>query len=381
MQKLKRELSLDFVNKKSCFLFGPRQTGKSTLLKNLFPESPFFNLLNSDLYLKYSKRPALIREEILAIKNIQVPIIIDEVQKIPAILDEVHQLIEDGYIFILTGSSARKLKRGGANLLGGRARVRYLFPFVTKEMGDYSLDQIINFGSIPSIYFSEDPTDDLSSYNGTYLKEEIQAEGLVRDMPYFSKFLEMAAIQNTEQLNYASIASDVGVSAKTIKHYFEILEDTLIGTVVEPYNKTINRKAVSISKFYLFDVGVANNLAGRNGIEKKSELFGKCFEHFIFCEIKAFLAYTNDKRKLTFWRSTSQLEVDFIIGDDLAIEVKGSELVSQKHFKGLLALSEEVKFKHLIIVSLDEAERLTRDHIHIIPYKIFLKKLWNKEFC
>ncbi len=380
MQKLERTIDLSFTNKKSCFLFGPRQTGKSTLLKSLFPYSPFFNFLSSDLFLKYSKRPSVFSEEVRAIKDKSRPIIIDEIQKIPAILDEVHQLIEDGYLFILTGSSARKLKRGGANLLGGRARERHLFPFTSFELKDFKLEHVINFGSLPSIYFSDDPHDDLTSYSGTYLKEEIQAEGLVRSLPYFSRFLEIAAVCNSEQINYAAIASDVGVSAKTIKSYFEILEDTLIGEILNPYSKTKKRKAVSISKFYFFDVGVANNLAGRFNIEKKSELFGKCFEHFIYCEIRSFLAYTNDKRKLTFWRTTSQREVDFIIGDDVAIEVKGTELVTSKHMKGLLAIAEEVQFKHLIIVSLDSHERVVNSNIQILPYQIFLRRLWGKEY-
>lgn len=380
MQNIIRTIDLAFTHKKSCFLFGPRQTGKSTLLKTRYPNSPFFNFLSSDLFLKYSKRPSIFREEVLAIKDKSVPIIIDEVQKIPAILDEVHQLIEEGYLFILTGSSARKLKRGGANLLGGRARERHLFPFTSFELKEFKLEHIINFGSLPSIYFSDDPTDDLNSYNGIYLKEEIQAEGLVRNLPYFSKFLEVAAVCNSEQINYASIASDVGVSAKTIKSYFEILEDTLIGEILNPYSKTIKRKSVSISKFYFFDVGVANNLAGRFKIESKSELFGKCFEHFIFCEIRSYLAYSNDQRKLTFWRSTSMQEVDFIIGDDVAIEVKASELVTSKHMKGLNILSEEIKFKHLIIVSLDSHERVVNSNIQILPYKIFLDRLWKNDY-
>lgn len=376
MQNIVRSIDLSFTNKKSCFLFGPRQTGKSTLLRSLFPSSPYFNLLSSDLFLKYAKRPSLLREEVLAIADKTRPIIIDEIQKIPSLLDEVHQLIEEGYFFILTGSSARKLKRGGANLLGGRARERHLFPFTTHELNDFQLETIINFGSIPSIYYSDSPIEDLNSYSGTYLKEEIQAEGLVRDLPYFSKFLEVAAICNSEQINYASIASDVGISAKTVKNYFEILEDTLIGEVLNPYTKTIKRKSVSVSKFYFFDVGVANNLAGRFKIEKKSELFGKCFEHFIYCEIRSYLAYSNDNRKLTFWRSTSLQEVDFIIGDDVAIEVKASESVTSKHLKGLNILSTEIAFKHQIIVSLDSRERIVNSNIQILPYKIFLQRLW-----
>jgi predicted AAA+ superfamily ATPase len=293
----------------------------------------------------------------------------------------VHLLIEEGYLFILTGSSARKIKRGSANLLGGRARERRLYPFTTYELKNYSLDKIINFGSLPSIYFSSNPEEDLNSYAGTYLKEEIHSEGLVRNLPYFSRFLEIAAISNTEQINYSSIASDTGVTAKTIKGYFEILEDTLIGEILYPYTKTKKRKPVSIPKFYFFDVGVANILASRFKIEKKSELFGKCFEHFIFCEIRAYLSYSNDRRKLTYWRSTTMYEVDFIIGDDIAIEVKGTELVTSKHMKGLSAFAEEkIGFKKLIIVSLDSHPRVVNSNIEIIPYRIFLENLWKGEY-
>jgi len=379
MQNLVRSIDLSFTTNKSCFLFGPRQTGKSTLLKNTFPDSPYFNLLNSELFLKYSKRPSVIREEILSIKDKSKPIIIDEIQKIPLILDEVHFLIEEGYRFILTGSSSRKLKRGAANLLGGRAREKHLFPFTSFELKEFNLEKIINHGTLPSIYFSDEPYEDLASYSGTYLKEEIQAEGLIRNLPYFTKFLELASICNTEQINYSSIASDIGVSAKTIKNYFEILEDTLIGELLVPYSKTVKRKAVTIPKFYFFDIGVANNLAGRHQIETRSELFGKCFEHFIYCEIRSFLSYSNDKRKLTYWRSTSLAEVDFIIGDDVAIEVKGTELVTSKHLKGLISISEEITFKHLIVVSLDSHERILNHNIQVLPYKVFLKKLWSNQ--
>lgn len=381
MQNVERLINLSFTNQKSCFLFGPRQTGKSTLLKLSFPDSPYFSFLDSDLFLKYSKRPAIFREEIRSIKDKSHPIIIDEIQKIPLILNEVHQLIEEGYHFILTGSSARKIKHGSANLLGGRARERHLFPFTTHELKNYNLERIINYGLLPSIYFSSDPIDDLNSYAGTYLKEEIQAEGLIRNLPYFSRFLEIAAISNSEQINYSSIASDIGVTAKTVKGYFEILEDTLIGKIIYPYTKTQKRKPVTIPKFYFFDVGVANILASRFKIEEKSELFGKCFEHFIFCEIRAFLSYTNDRRKLTFWRSTSMHEVDFIIGDDIAIEVKGTSLVTSKHMKGLTAFAEEkTEFKKLIIVSLDSHPRVVNSNIEILPYRIFLENLWKGEY-
>lgn len=378
MQYFERSVDLSFTNKKSCFLFGPRQTGKSSLLKKRFPHTKTIDLLLSENYLKYSAHPELLRQEVLALPPESSPIIIDEIQKIPLLLNEVHYLIEKGYKFILTGSSARKLKRGAANLLGGRARERRLFPLTTFELEKYDLLKIINIGSLPAIYTSDDPRDDLMSYVGTYLKEEIQAEGLVRGIHQFSHFLEMAAIMNTELLNFAKIASDVSLNPKTIKEYFLILEDTLIGHTLPPYTKTTKRKSVSTSKFYFFDVGVANALAKRFSIEKGSELFGKCFEHFIFCEIRSYLSYQKDYRTLSFWRSKNRQEVDFLIGDDVAIEVKATNRVQKKHLKGLKALSEEnLPFKHKIVVSLDSEARKLEDGIMVEPYHSFLEKLWK----
>lgn len=369
------------IQKKSLFLFSPRQTGKSTLLKKTFPTAPTYNLLLADEFLKLSQRPQLIREELLAAKfDGALPVIIDEIQKLPVLLDEVHYLIEEkGYKFILTGSSPRKLKRDGVNLLGGRAWTRHLYPLTTQEIGEYDLDRMWNFGSLPPIYNSSYPEEDLAAYAGNYLQEEIQAEGAVRHIENFSRFLRTAAISNTELINFESVASDAQVPARTIREYFNILQDTLLGVMLEPYKKTKSRKAVSTSKFYFFDVGVTNFLAERGHIKPKSELFGKVFEHFIFTELRAFLGYTNDRRKLAFWRSRQGDEVDFIVGDDVAIEVKGTEFVSEKHLKGIKTLNEEVKFRHNIVVSLDEKPRHV-DGVEVLPVKDFLTRLWCGEF-
>ena len=372
---LKKEAS-----RKSLFLFGPRQTGKTSLLKEIFPKSPYYNLLLSDMFLKLSQRPQLIREELLALgaKSSQ-PVIIDEIQKLPVLLDEVHDLIEQGHRFILTGSSARKLKRGGANLLGGRARMQHLFPLVSHEIPHYDLLRILNYGSIPSVYNSSSPLEDLEDYAGLYLKEEIQAEGLVRRIDSFSRFLQVASLYNTELVNFANIASDCGVPARTVSEYFSILQDTLIGYLLEPFTKSKKRKAIATAKFYFFDVGVSNMLAGRRGIKPKTELFGKALEHFIFTELKAYLAYTNDRRPLNYWRSTSGYEVDFLLGDEVAIEVKGSEMASERHLSGLTALSQEMKFKKKIIVSLDKSPRKIKD-VEILPVSVFLEQLWDNHF-
>lgn len=371
-----RLIDLKFTANKSCFLFGPRQTGKSSLLKNCFPEASYIDLLKSDIYHRFSKSPQLLREEVL-VEDKSTLIIIDEIQRIPDLLNEVHLLIEEGYRFILTGSSARKLRRGAANLLAGRARTRNLFPLVSHEIDDFDLLKVLNIGSIPSIYLSDEPLEDLDSYVGTYLREEISAEALTRGIQDFSNFLELAAIDNGELINFSNIASDVGLSANTIKNYYEILEDTLIGSLLPPYTKTIKRKAISKSKFYFFDIGVANFLAHRFTIKERSPLFGKCFEHFIYCELKAYLSYTKDKRRLRFWRSKNGQEVDFIIGDEIAIEVKSTQLVQRKHTKGLIAFSEEVTLEEKIIVSQDPKKRILDEGILVYPIQDFLDELWS----
>lgn len=369
------------AEKKNLFLFGPRQTGKTFLLKRLFPHSPFYDLLQADVFLKVSQRPQIIREELTSSGSRTVqPIIIDEIQKMPILLDEVHYMIEkERFKFILTGSSPRKLKRGGANLLGGRAWTRHMFPLTSHEIGKYNLLRILNYGSIPSIYDSMEPEQDLSAYVGNYLKEEIQAEGLARKIENFSRFLQTASLTNTELLNFANIANDAGVPAKTVSEYYAVLQDTLIGYLLEPYMKTKKRKAVSTAKFYLFDIGVANFLAGRKNIRPRTELFGKSFEHFIFTEIKAQMSYVNDMRSLHFWRSKSGYEVDFILGDETAIEVKSTNLVSEKHLAGINALSEDLKLKRKIVVSMDPTPRRIKD-IRILPVHNFLEELWGQMF-
>ena len=369
------------IEQKSLFLFGPRQTGKTFLLHTQFPKAPFYNLLQADTFYQLSQRPQLIREEQMGLRNTaKQPIIIDEIQKLPILLDEVHTMIEStGQHFILTGSSPRKLLRGGANLLGGRAWTRHLFPLVSKEVKGYDLLRILNYGSLPFVYDAKDPEQELESYVGNYLKEEIQAEGLVRKVEQFARFLQTASLVNTELLNFSNVASDAGVPPRTIREYFGILQDTLVGSLLTPYVKTQKRKAIETAKFYFFDIGVCNMLAGRKQIRPKTELFGKAFEHLVFLELKAFMAYHKDKRGLSFWRSTAQHEVDFLIGDEIAIEVKGTEQVSEKHAKGLVALSEDIKLKQKIIVSMDHKPRKMGD-VWIYPLPYFLERLWAKEF-
>ena len=377
--EFKRVINLDFSGCRGLFLFGPRQTGKSYWLRKSFPRSLYYDLLMSDSYFKYFRSPHLLREELLA-QKVTEPVIIDEIQKIPTLLDEVHYLMEKHNIrFVLTGSSARKLKRGGANLLGGRALYQRLFPLVSPEIPKPDLDRILCFGSLPAIYQSTRPRSLLKSYIKTYLREEVQAEGLVRRLQSFSLFTDLAAKTNTELINYSNLASDIGVSSNTVREYYRILEDTFIGSLLPPYKKTIKRKPVSMHKFYFFDIGVVNALNNYWSIKRGTAEFGRLFEHFIFNEISAYLQYTEDDRQLSFWRSKNKQEVDFVIGDNLAVEVKAVEEVRDRDLKGLKALCEEISFPHRIVVSFEKKPRLTEQKILILPYGKFLKKLWNKE--
>jgi predicted AAA+ superfamily ATPase len=376
---------LDLVSeaqKRSVFLFGPRQTGKTFLLRKQFPNSRTYSLLKSDEFLKISMDPAVIRGEIeAAAEDARAhPVIIDEIQKLPVLLDEVHYMIESlGVTFILTGSSPRKLKRGGANLLGGRARTRRLYPLVSNEIPDFNLFRACNVGTLPSIYLSDEPAEDLKSYCGNYLQEEIQAEGLVRRIENFSRFLQMASLVNGELINMESLSSDSGIPANTLREYFSILEDTLVGRMLKPVGRSVHRKSISAAKFYLFDLGITNILARRGEILPKSELFGKVLEHLIHNELVAWLSYRRDDRPLTFWRDRYGNEVDFLVGDDWAIEVKASSKVSGKHLKGLRMLSEDMSFKHKIVVSMDSSPRRI-DDILVLPCIEFLQRLWSDQF-
>ena len=376
----KRKQVLSGRGKESCFLWGARQTGKSTLLKELFPDSPRYDLLLSDEYGRLRRSPALLREELLAEPPGDLPVVIDEVQKIPELLDEVQWLIVNHRMqFILCGSSARKLKRSGANLLGGRALRFELAPLVSAEIPDFDLLRALNKGLLPRHYSAEKSLGLMEAYIGDYLKEEIAAEALTRNIPAFSRFLESAAFSNGEVLNYQNIASECGVSAPTVKQYFQILEDTLIARSVPSFQKRPKRRVIQAPRFYFFDVGLANFLLKRSAIVPRSENFGRAFEHFIHQELSAHSRYSGLHYPISYWRTASQLEVDFILGDhQVAIEVKGTEQVMSQHLKGLKAFREEYKTKHSIVVSLDAKPRIV-DGILILPWETFLKRLWAGE--
>lgn len=362
------------LQKKSCFLFGPRQTGKSSLIRHVFPKAPLYSLLEGPTYLSLSRSPERLRQELRKEDRI---VIIDEIQKLPHLLDEVHALIEEhGIHFLLTGSSARKLRHGGVNLLGGRARSRTLHPFTFLELGKkFDLLRALDVGLIPSIYFSDSPHEDLESYATTYLKEEIAAEGLTRNIPAFSRFLEVAALGNRHLINYTEIGNDAQVPRTTVHEYFEILKDTLIASIVPPWKKTRKRKPTATDKLYFFDGGVVRFLQHRRGLQSGSPEFGDAFEAFLFHELKSYLDYTKGG-ELCYWQSTSGFEVDFIVSDEVAVEVKGKRSLQSSDLKGLRALQEEKKLRQYLLVSLEERRR-TVEGIQILPWKLFLEMLWS----
>ena len=370
----KRILDLStLLGKKSFFLFGPRGTGKTTLIQHTLPGTTVIDLLEIKTYREYLKNPSIISEQ-----KLQPIVVIDEVQKLPEILDEVHRLIEaEKLTFLLTGSSARKLKRGGANLLAGRAWWAEMFPLTSSEIPDFNLTTYLNRGGLPAVYPSDDYIEELRAYAALYLKEEIQNEALTRKVVQFSEFLDLMALSNGEEISYQSIASDCGVSPNSIKNYIQILEDTLIAFQLKAFTKTRQRKAISRSKLYFFDIGVTNSLANRGEIMEGSELFGKAFEHFILLEVRAFLSYTRKNVRMCYWRSTSRFEVDLILDNRWGIEIKSATSIQGKHLKGVRALKEEGIIQNFAVVSCDRYERKTQDDITIFPWELFLEKLWN----
>lgn len=380
-----RRQTLHLSSQETCFFWGPRQTGKSTLLKMLFPKSIRYDLLLSTEYQRLLREPKLIREQCLAgglnADSQRDPIIIDEIQKLPDLLDEVHWLIENkGLRFILCGSSARKVKRGHANLLGGRAISYELHPLVFPEIPDFSLIKALNAGLIPRHYDSDKPSRLIRSYVGDYLKEEIVAEALTRNIPSFSRFLEVAALSNGQILNYTNIARECGVSGPTVKEYFQILEDTLIGSTLPAFQKRKKRRLITSPKFYFFDLSPVIHLTRRGKVEPGSELFGRAFEHYIWMEIIAHSSYSELFYPISYWRTSSGFEVDFILGDhEISIEVKATELAGTTHLKGLRRFKEEYTVRRSIVVSMDLHPRKTEDHIEILPWREFLAQLWDGE--
>ena len=366
----------NLLARKSHFLLGPRQTGKTTLIRHSLPETPRYDLLETATWLALSQNPGRLAEELAPDAT---EVVIDEVQRLPQLLNEVHRLIEErGVRFLLTGSSARALRRGGVNLLGGRARTRVLHPLTRGELGSrFDLERALIHGTLPSIWFSDDPRADLAAYTGTYLQQEVVFEGASRNLPAFSRFLRVAALANGQIVNFTTVASDAQVPRTTIYEYFEVLRDTLLLFEVPAWRRPRKRKPLVSSKFYFFDVGVANALAGRRPDPGTPE-FGHAFETWLLHELRTYCDY-RAPQDLHFWRTASGYEVDFILGEHTAIEAKCKPNVSPRDLKPLRALAEEAMLKRLVCVSLEPRPRIV-DGIEVLPYDTFLEALWAGEY-
>ena len=364
----------------SIFLFGARQTGKSTALRQQFPREIYIDLLNSEVRNRLERRPSLLYE-MLKDKAEGTIVIIDEIPEVPTLLNEVHRLISEKNLrFVLCGSSARKLKRKGTNTLGGRAYPVFFHPLVSAELPDLDIDRAVNYGMIPSHYLAKNPERRLSAYIDVYLKEEIKEESLVRNLLAFQRFLEVAAISNGEILNNRNIAQECGVNASTVSSYFDILEDTLVGYRIPAYTKVVQRRLVQAPRFYFFDVGVANYLMHRSRLVRGTPEYGHAFEHLVIQELIAYMHYTHQDERISYWRTYAGTEVDVIIGDArIAIEIKSVEEVLPKHLKGLKSFGEEHPNCRRIIVSHDIIPRRIGD-IECIPVNDFFRRLWDHEF-
>lgn len=376
-QVIERILDLPaLLQKKSHFLLGPRQTGKTFLIQHTLPNVRVYDLLDHSVYLALSQDPGRMAQELNAKDKI---VVIDEIQRLPELLNEVHRLIESrGLRFLLTGSSARKLRRGGVNLLGGRARTKYLHPLTYKELGEqFDLPQATERGLLPSIYFSDDPRADLQSYAGSYLQQEIVAEGATRNVPAFSRFLKVAALCNGTIVNFTNVANDAQVKRTTVYEYFEILKDTLVLYELPAWRKTKKRKPLASSKYFFFDVGVVSALQGRRFRPGTPE-FGEALETYLMHELTSYSDYVSQE-PLSYWRSTTGFEVDFIVGDHTAIEIKAKENVAAQELKPLRVLAEEKQLKRYVCISLEPRARKF-EGIPILPLTEFLEALWNDEF-
>lgn len=386
-----RILALDLPKRQSAFLWGARKTGKSTILKHKFPEAYYIDLLKSDVFLKYLNEPSRLREELLAQnpKNISNIVIIDEVQKVPELLDEIHWLIENTQLqFILCGSSARKLRQKGVNLLGGRAWRFHFFPLVYAELcknNNFDLLRVLNRGCIPSHYTSTNVNKSIQSYVQDYLIEEIKDEGVVRNLRNFSKFLESSSFSNGEQINYSNIARDSGIDSKTVKEYFAILEDTLIGSHIYPFSYKSKRAVLSHTpKFYFFDLSVVNYFQNRELKSLSGAETGHNLETYLYHEIKAYLTYNEKREEISYWRTSTGQEIDFIIGKaKFAIEVKISNRVRHSDTKGLYKFLEDYPDTQAILVCGESKARIVENEkgqkITVIPIEDFLKRLWSHE--
>lgn len=373
---IERNLKLsDVLKRKSVFLFGPRQCGKSSLVEHELVDAHVFDLLSSNTLIRLSSDPGYIEKTCTDGRII----VIDEIQKLPSLLDEVHRLIERrGFRFLLTGSSARKLRRKGVNLLGGRARVKRLHPFSAAELKDlFDLDRAVNYGLLPPVVFSDEPEEELADYIDEYLRQEVIAEGATRNLPAFSRFLEIAACANGEQIDYSAISRDAQVPRSTVQEYFRILKETLLADEVPVWKRGARRKTVETSKFYLFDSGVARRLSRRRETTPGSPEYGHLFETWVHHELRCYLDARVRDGEIAYWRTPAGVEVDFVVGN-AAIEAKSADHIDNHDLRNLKAISEEGRFDRRIIVC-REPKAAHVDGIDILPAREFVERLWNDE--
>lgn len=349
-------------------------------MRNEVKADRVYDLLHSGVFQRLSARPSLVREELLPCDRV---VVIDEIQKLPALLDEVQAAIEErGVRFLLTGSSARKLRRAHTSLMAGRARTRALHPFVTAELPAVDLDRILLMGMLPPVLLADDPWDELGSYAGQYLQEEIRAEALARNVEAFSRYLHTAALTNATTLNFESVARDAQVPARTVREYYQILVDTRIGFLVPPLEtrgSPASRKAISSSKFYFFDNGVANRIVGRRSLPPGTDEYGRAFETFVGLELLAWCSYRGDGHEVRFYRSRDGIEVDFVVGD-VGIEVKVTTLAHERDARGLLTLGDLLPLRMRLVVSRDPSPRRMNVggvQVDVVPWAEFLARLWN----
>lgn len=357
-------------------LLGPRQTGKSTLIRNSVLPTQTINLLDNETYLALKVNPAHLRHLLPPAGHIGT-IAVDEIQRIPELLNEVHLEIEErGLKFLLTGSSARKLRSGGINLLGGRASCRYMHPFSFIELKEqFNLEDAITFGTLPFVFQSLQKKQELFDYISTYLQLEIANEGLSRSIPAFLRFLHTAALCNAQILNFTSIASDCAVARTTMNDYFQILVDTLLCKIVEPFGSTAKRKVISAPKLYFFDTGVANAIVKRFSVAKGTREFGECFESYFFHELNCFVDYASPQSEITYWRTKTGAEVDFILDDKIAIECKAKTKIAKDDLKGLEAFWEENKLVKLKLAYLGDV-KMNFGNIEVLPWQDLIKELY-----
>lgn len=366
----------------SCFLFGPRGTGKSTWIREHFGHARTYDLLNTGESLRFSRDPSILYRE-----TERLPpgswVVIDEVQKVPGLLDEVHRLMETRKLnFLLSGSSARKLKRGAANLLAGRAVVNSLFPLVSAEMSfRMDVEKALISGTLPLAVTGDDPAGYLTAYAETYLQEEIRAEALTRNIGHFSRFLEIAARQNGQVTNVSAVSRDAAVSRQTVQNYFEILDDTLIGYWLTPWKLKRPTKQVSHPKFYLFDSGVARALSGRLPYPPTPEEQGPLLETMLLNEIRAYVAYASLRYPLHYWRSHDGVEVDLLCETRkgfVAVEIKAAVRWDKRFHRGLNRMREEFGENRVTCFGVFRGERpASWGAIQVLPVMDFLKTLWN----